>query len=132
MARQFTLDEARRLLPRLRELMATAQARHRELAKVQEQLAAALQVVRGNGHSAAEVQQAQAGAVRALRRLNHAVEPIHDLGCEVKDVEMGLLDFRSLRDGREVYLCWKVGEETIAFWHELDTGFAGRQPLDAE
>ena len=51
------------------------------------------------------------------------------IGCEVKDVQTGLVDFRAMRDGRAVYLCWRLGEEDIAFWHELDAGFAGRQPL---
>jgi hypothetical protein len=51
------------------------------------------------------------------------------MGVELKDIEEGLVDFRSMRDGRIVYLCWRQGEDTIAFWHELDAGFAGRQPL---
>jgi hypothetical protein len=52
------------------------------------------------------------------------------MGIEVKDIDMGLVDFRSNMDGREVYLCWKLGEEHISFWHELHTGYASRQPLD--
>ena len=50
-------------------------------------------------------------------------------GVELKGIDEGLVDFRSTRDGRVVYLCWRLGEETIAFWHELDVGFPGRQPL---
>jgi hypothetical protein len=49
---------------------------------------------------------------------------------ELKDVEQGLLDFPHEREGRVVYLCWRLGEEGIGWWHDLDVGFAGRQPLD--
>jgi len=52
------------------------------------------------------------------------------MGIELKDPELGLVDFRSIREGREVYLCWQLGEEHLSFWHEIDTGFAGRQPLE--
>jgi hypothetical protein len=51
------------------------------------------------------------------------------MGCELKGIEEGLIDFPSPREGRTVYLCWKLGEDSIGSWHELDTGFAGRQPL---
>ena len=57
------------------------------------------------------------------------MEAIHALGCELKHVDQGLIDFPALREGREVYLCWRLGEPTIGWWHDLDTGFAGRQPL---
>lgn len=59
------------------------------------------------------------------------VTELAELGVEVKDVDQGLIDFRADREGREVYLCWKLGEgPRILYWHELDTGFAGRQRLD--
>lgn len=59
------------------------------------------------------------------------VTELAELGVEVKDPDQGLIDFRSDREGREVYLCWKLGEGTrIMYWHELDAGFAGRQRLD--
>jgi hypothetical protein len=52
------------------------------------------------------------------------------MGIELKDPEQGLIDFRSIREGREVYLCWKLGEERVSHWHEIDAGFAGRQALE--
>jgi hypothetical protein len=48
----------------------------------------------------------------------------------IKDVNLGLLDFPALKDGREVYFCWQYGEGEIAFWHEIEAGYAGRQPID--
>jgi hypothetical protein len=52
------------------------------------------------------------------------------MGIHVKDLDTGLIDFSALRDGREVYLCWRVGEDDIQFWHEVEAGFAGRQSID--
>jgi hypothetical protein len=59
-----------------------------------------------------------------------AVNKIQETGCVVKDLDTGLIDFPSLLDGQEVYLCWKVGEDRIEYWHGLHEGFAGRKPLD--
>ena len=64
--------------------------------------------------------------IQALRALAAELER---LGCELKDPNTGLIDFLSLRDGRAVYLCWHLGEERINYWHELQTGIAGRQAL---
>ena len=62
-------------------------------------------------------------------RLQEQLQAAERYGCEVKDPETGLIDFRSLREGRVVYLCWRLGEPDIGYWHELDAGFRGRQPL---
>ncbi|MGW8249066.1 MAG: DUF2203 domain-containing protein, partial [Anaerolineales bacterium] len=64
-----------------------------------------------------------------FEQMREIVDHIQDSGAEVKDVNSGLLDFRSHREGREVYLCWRYGEDEIQYWHDLDAGFAGRQPL---
>jgi len=58
------------------------------------------------------------------------VERVQSYGCQLKDMEMGLIDFPAIRDGREVYLCWKLGEEQIGYWHDVEAGYAGRQPLE--
>ena len=86
---------------------------------------------RGNGHGVDN----EAGKVRreieaAGAEINALIEKVQGMGIELKDTETGLVDFRSIREGREVYLCWKLGEEHVSFWHEIDDGFAGRQPLD--
>jgi hypothetical protein len=65
-------------------------------------------------------------------RLDLLLHAIQDMGIEVKDLTIGLIDFVALHDGREVYLCWKYGEESVQCWHEIEAGFAGRQPLDWE
>lgn len=63
-------------------------------------------------------------------RLDFLLHQIQDMGIEVKDLTIGLIDFVALRDGREVYLCWKYGEDSIQFWHEIEAGFSGRQVID--
>jgi hypothetical protein len=68
--------------------------------------------------------------VPVFDRLDELIHQIQDTGALIKDVNMGLLDFPALRDGREVYLCWKYGEGDIAFWHEIEDGFAGRQSIE--
>ena len=65
-------------------------------------------------------------------RLDILLHKIQDMGIEVKDLTTGLIDFVGLRDGREVYLCWKYGEESIQFWHEIEAGFSGRRLIDWE
>jgi hypothetical protein len=78
----------------------------------------------GNGGSR------KAGAlVEDFKQVENGVKAIQDLGIFVKDINTGLIDFPALRGDREVFLCWRYDEPAVAFWHELHTGFAGRQPL---
>jgi hypothetical protein len=67
---------------------------------------------------------------QAAAEVNSLIERVQEMACELKDIEQGLIDFRTEREGREVYLCWKLGEPDIRWWHELDAGFAGRRPLE--
>ena len=64
--------------------------------------------------------------------LKESVENIQQFGCLVKDLDIGLIDFPTLFQGEEVYLCWKLGESGIRFWHGIHEGFRGRKPIDAE
>ena len=69
-------------------------------------------------------------SVRLAETLKSALEKIQATGCVVKDLDIGLLDFPAMINDEEVYLCWRLGEERIRFWHRQDEGFAGRKPLD--
>ncbi|MCH8919420.1 MAG: DUF2203 domain-containing protein [Chloroflexi bacterium] len=62
-------------------------------------------------------------------RLDGLLAGVTSFGCELKGLDQGLIDFPAERDGRTIYLCWQLGEETIAHWHDIETGFAGRQQL---
>lgn len=67
-----------------------------------------------------------------IDRLNHLQDELSDIGCELKDLATGLIDFPAQRAGRKVWLCWRLGEAELTHWHELESGFSGRKPIDAE
>jgi hypothetical protein len=125
----FTHAEAERLLPLLTDLLTRLRDEVAEVEETRAQLAALPERQRHNGRApeAARLEQRVAELVGSINAL---IERIQGFGVEIKDVGTGLVDFRAMRDGRVVYLCWRLGEPHIAFWHELDAGFAGRQPLD--
>jgi hypothetical protein len=78
------------------------------------------------------VRQARAVFQGLDEALNDEIEGIHALGGQMKDIELGLVDFPSTRDGEEILLCWKLGEKSIGYWHAVDGGFASRRPIDAQ
>ena len=122
--RYFTLEEANEALVELRPLVGQMLEIRQELLDLQPELEPILQKVLGNGGGKVATQ-----AVSYFERLEELIGQIQQVGVELKDINSGLLDFSSLRDGRDVYLCWRYGENEILFWHEIDAGFAGRQPL---
>jgi hypothetical protein len=129
-ARLFTLGEAETLLPRLTELLSKMQELKLEHDRCQRQMAGLEMKTRSNGHEIApSLMDARGSLERAAGELHELIEQVHALGCEMKGIEEGLIDFRARMEGREVYLCWKLGEERIGWWHDLDSGFAGRQRL---
>jgi hypothetical protein len=121
--RHYTLEEARAQLPWVRErLVALRDARDRLTdAEAREALIGASG---GNGGGSSGRQVGE-----AFVELRAGAAEFADRGIVLRDLDRGLIDFPALRDDREVYLCWIEGEEDIAFWHDLDAGYAGRQPL---
>ena len=128
--RLFTVEQAEALLPQLAPLLWQLRQLKEEHDASQKALAALQAKAAGNGHGMdGELGQARAGLQHAVTGINAIIERVQGMGCELKDMEMGLIDFRSEMDGREVYLCWKLGEENIGWWHETDSGFSSRRPL---
>jgi hypothetical protein len=127
----FTLAEAEAMLPKAREEVLAMQACKREIDLLREALVDVAGRATGNGHvhEEAAVAEKRRKAEALVEQLNERLARLNEWGIEMKGLDEGLLDFPSDRDGRVVYLCWRVGEERIAFWHEIDSGFAGRQPL---
>lgn len=126
--RLFTLDEANALIPDLIPILVTLRSNRAAALTVQQSLDDLTPAMRGNGAGlrAAELEQ----ELRQLAlRIAAGVRQITRLGVEIKNLDHGLIDFPSERDGRVVYLCWHLGEDRIAFWHEIDSGYPGRQPL---
>jgi hypothetical protein len=129
--RYFTPEEANELLPEIRPLAEEMVGSRRLLAGAEARRAAVLERISGNGGDLAPSDLAElAEEVEAhATELARCVRELSALGVQVKDLDRGLVDFPALRDGDEVLLCWQLGEEEVAYWHGVDDGFAGRQPL---
>jgi hypothetical protein len=129
--RYFTREEAEKLLPAISVLLRKIQVARQSLRALEEEQIELKIRAMGNGHQQyGRIIEVQKEMAASLQELRVAARELRDFGCELKDPDKGLVDFLSLRDGQEIYLCWYLGEERIAFWHDLHTGFAGRQPLD--
>jgi hypothetical protein len=129
--RIFTLAEAERTLPLLRRILTDLQSEYeawREALAGYELLAGAS---RADDGETAELVAARSAVSRAAARINDFLREIEAIGCLFKGFEEGLVDFYALKDDRLVFLCWKLGEPRLSHWHEVDAGFAGRQPIDA-
>ena len=122
--RLFTLEEANALLPTLQEILDDLAVHRDALREKAPHMEPILRAAIGNGGG-------KAGSEYGLEtyRLYVAVERIRELGVVLKDLDMGLLDFPHEREGRVVFLCWHPPEERVAYWHDLDAGYAGRQPI---
>jgi hypothetical protein len=120
----FTIEEANALIPelndwvpRLQELFALMNKGFPDIQKARAKAEYSGGSVHGTNY------------LKVALKANQITKNLEKKGCVLKGIEMGLVDFPSMRDGKEVYLCWKIPEQEIRFWHDLDTGFAGRQPI---
>jgi hypothetical protein len=135
MARYFTLREASELLPEIEPALREAMFFHCEHTEAERRLQQEIQRILFAG--GARVDQDEVARLRARREasalaLKAVIEKIHATGCQIKDLEIGLVDFPTLYHGNEVLLCWKLGEDSIRFWHGLEDGFQGRKLIDRE
>ena len=128
----FTPESAQQLLDAtvraLAERMVKRRAVSRELERRWRQVVLAV-ASNGGNMTKPEVESLRAELERSHAEIRGLVDEIAGHGVQVKDVDGGLLDFPALREGQQVLLCWRVGEERIAHWHTGESGFAGRQPL---
>jgi hypothetical protein len=132
-SRTFTLDEAQDLLPVLESLLRTAIEAKQLIEAVEEEFQAlSHQVFIRGGMSLNIVHLASRKAQRdkALQRIKDAMAEIDAIGVQVKDLDIGLLDFPCEVDGQVILLCWKLGEKAVTHWHGVSEGFAGRKPVD--
>ena len=127
----FTLEEATALLPWLRERLHALAPLYQQLVALQGELEGLVRSARTNGGSSLEDELAhqQRTAQRLTRELEEGVQTVTRQGIVVRDIVRGLVDFPSVRDGQEVYLCWTLAEERIEYWHPTNTGYADRRPL---
>jgi hypothetical protein len=125
----YTADEANATLPLLRSILRDVTALAGELRDRHERLARLQSAGKLDAAHAEEVQAEIDAFERGQERMKEYEAELARLHIELKDYFTGLVDFRAIMDGREVYLCWKLGEPEVAHWHELDAGFAGRRKL---
>ncbi len=130
-ARIFTLDEAERTLPLLRRILTDLRAEYRtwQEALAEYELLAA-------GQSAGEAEpdalvSARRDVTESADRISAFLGEIEAVGCLFKGFEAALVDFYTIREDRLVFLCWRLDEDRITHWHEIDAGYAGRQPIDS-
>ncbi len=129
--RHYTLEEAEASLPWVRDAIVTMREATAALLDARTKLSALLEVIHSNGGSThdEEVHDLRSRVEKSTEALRLPLEEFEERGIIIRDLQRGLIDFPAMREGREVYLCWIYGEERIDYWHELDTGFAGRQPF---
>ena len=124
MARYFTVEEANIMLEVIRPLMREILDIRQVIFQKQPELVPVLNRLMDNGGSLIASQVAL-----EIEQLHILIGQVLVTGVSLKDINSGLVDFLSRRDERDVYLCWRYGEESVSYWHDLETGFAGRQPI---
>jgi hypothetical protein len=130
--RYFNRREAEELLPMIEPQMKEARRQKQQIDALKEELnkaASRIMLMGGSSPPYAELARRKTESDEALRQLQETINKIQESGCVVKDLDLGLVDFPCLLKGEEVYLCWKLGEEHIGFWHGIEEGFSRRKPL---
>lgn len=125
MPKYFTLQEANQILKSIRPWMDEIQEIRGKILEHQPEIWSVMEKSAGNGGN-----PTLSRMVSSFDRLDELIHAIQDSGALIKDINTGLLDFPALKDEQEVYLCWKYGEDDIQFWHEVEAGFVGRQPIE--
>lgn len=135
MARFFTLLQAEQLLPAVEQAIREAISLRSDYEEAESGLQQSVERIKmlggtfvDRGHAQMLKDRRQSSAML----LKESIEKIHSYGCVVKDVDIGLIDFPTLYRGEEVYLCWKLGESGIQYWHGIDEGFRGRKKIDRD
>ncbi len=135
MSQLFTLDQATKLLPQVASEVREAVRLKGEYQEAEVRFRAELERITMLGGSLVDTDKTQALRSRretSLAGLKEVLEDIQNRGILVKDLDIGLIDFPTLYRGLEVYLCWKLGEDSIEWWHGVDEGFRGRKPIDGD
>ena len=135
MPKRFTLAEAESLIPEVEKLLRAAIAAKQEYDLAERAIQEFGERVRMMGGVTVDRQRAIEARSRrdnAAAAIRSSIEAVQEFGCVVKDLDIGLIDFPTLLRGVEVYLCWKLDEPAIAFWHGVDEGFRGRKEIDQD
>jgi len=129
----FTLDEAQSLLPIAESLLNRALEARQAAEELDDELTSLMRRIVAQGGmqiNAADVQRRRSTLEALIQRAKDSLQELDAIGVQVKDLDSGLLDFPCDLEGETVLLCWKRGEPRIGFWHRMEDGFRGRQPID--
>jgi len=127
----FTLEEAEKILPEVAKIMENVLQMRKSAMEAGEELArVAKRLATGETLNASELVNRRTEVEFLVKIIDEGLEAIADMGAQVKDLDMGLVDFPAMIEGETVLLCWKFGEKGIHFYHNLEDGFAGRKPLN--
>ena len=134
-SKTFTVAEANALLPVIAPLVQQLQALQRSIIETNQQMEVlARKLSSGNGFPIASIKtqlkELAKHQLQLVEAFQSALQQLEELGAVLKELDTGLVDFYALKDGEPIFLCWKVGEERVAFWHTLEDGAAGRRPLE--
>lgn len=129
--RYFSLEEAQAMVPWLVETFAGLAPLRESIGELYKETSELQDRLRTNGGSTVDerLDRSRQALKEQMETIEGRIKEVHERGVLVKSVDVGLADFPHLLDGREVYLCWQEGETQIAYWHEVEAGFSGRQPL---
>ena len=127
----FTVREANRVIPLVSQTIVEIRSRAMEIIRIQDRIGVLVLIGGGNPSSPEHPEYGELG--RELQELvgqyNAHLEELQKIGCVLKDLNEGLVDFYGRKKNRLVFLCWKLGEKRISFWHEIESGFTGRRPI---
>ena len=135
MPKRFTLVEAQSMIPQLERLVqdaVQAKSEYQAAERVIQEFTERVMMMGGIAVNRDKAVESRGRRDTAATQLRAIIEKVQELGCVVKDLDIGLIDFPTLFRGVEVYLCWKLGESGIEFWHPVDEGFAGRKAIDQD
>jgi len=123
----FSPQDANRMLPQIRGKVAHIVHIYKKMKEISDRAPDSFEAARAGGNA-----RVHPVYFRFLEDLHSRLGEVTAVGCEVKDLETGLIDFPSRRQGKVVYLCWRLGEKRVGHWHEVNAGYAGRKPVDWE
>ena len=125
----FSVEEANMLLPEIRTILDEFKDRKKMFFELKEEIIELTEVVDSEEYRSEELSKKERIMMATSKEIENLFEEIADLGCVVKDIDNGLVDFISIFKGRKVFLCWKQGEDKVSWYHDMQTGFTGRKKI---
>jgi len=126
----FTVEEANELLPEIRTILDEFKDRKKIFFELKEEVFELTKIVDSEEYRSEELSNKERILMATSKEIENLFEEIAKFGCVVKDIDNGLVDFISIFQGKKVFLCWKQGEDNVSWYHDMQTGFAGRKKIE--